>query len=188
VCENVFIRADGLRSAARDSGTGTREEIDKVSFRAGKSCAVSTTNFCSGMGAGHLSLESTTPTSEQSRRRRYRRDPRRRIIAHQHLDGTLSLSYGPHSLGRYDADGGSLSRKATALSRGRGTGPHSLHPYPPNLPQRSADGAIVKPDISRATKTGHFNLLRTLQNGLGLGWWRGLGGPECGPPGRRRPG
>jgi hypothetical protein len=49
------------------------------------------------------------------------------ITAHQHLDGTLSLSYGPHGLGRYDADGRPLPRKAsTALGRGRGTG---MHPW-----------------------------------------------------------
>jgi len=27
------------------------------------------------------------------------------VIARQHLDGTLSLSYGPHCLGRYDERG-----------------------------------------------------------------------------------
>ena len=27
------------------------------------------------------------------------------VTAHQHLDGTLSLSYGPHCLGRYDERG-----------------------------------------------------------------------------------
>ena len=30
------------------------------------------------------------------------------MTAHQHLDGTLSLSYGPHSLGRYDERGGPI--------------------------------------------------------------------------------
>src|SRR5689334_16715988 len=51
------------------------------------------------------------------------------VIAHQHLDGTLSLSYGPHCLGRYDAAGGPLSRKATTeLGRGRGTAPFPCNP------------------------------------------------------------
>ena len=27
------------------------------------------------------------------------------VIAHQHLDGTLGLSYGPHCSGRYDDTG-----------------------------------------------------------------------------------
>src|SRR5580704_10773004 len=44
------------------------------------------------------------------------------VIAHQHLDGTLSLSYGPHCLGRYDAAGLPQPNKAsTELGRGRGT-------------------------------------------------------------------
>jgi hypothetical protein len=30
------------------------------------------------------------------------------VIARQHLDGTLSLSYGPHCLGRYDERGGPI--------------------------------------------------------------------------------
>jgi transposase len=46
------------------------------------------------------------------------------VVVHQHLDGTLSLSYGPHCLGRYDATGVPLSRKArTELGRGRGMSP-----------------------------------------------------------------
>jgi hypothetical protein len=43
------------------------------------------------------------------------------VVVHQHLDGTLSLTHGPHCLGRYDADGRRLPGKArTELSRGRG--------------------------------------------------------------------
>ena len=41
------------------------------------------------------------------------------VVVHQHLNGTLSLTHGPHCLGRYDADGRPLPGKAsTALSRG----------------------------------------------------------------------
>jgi len=58
------------------------------------------------------------------------------VIAHQHLDGTLSLSYGPHCLGRYDADGVPLSRKATTeLGRGRGTAPFPCNPIPKICPE-----------------------------------------------------
>src|SRR5438132_3913975 len=40
------------------------------------------------------------------------------VTAHQHLDGTLSLSYGPHCLGHYDAAGTPLPTAAsTELSR-----------------------------------------------------------------------
>jgi transposase len=47
------------------------------------------------------------------------------VTAHQHLDGSLSLRYGPHCLGRYDAAGTPLRTVAsTWLSRGRGTGVH----------------------------------------------------------------
>jgi transposase len=61
------------------------------------------------------------------------------VLAHQHLDGTLSLSYGPHCLGRYDADGLPLSGKAaTGLGRGRGYGPLPLHPFPQTSPTQSA--------------------------------------------------
>ena len=31
------------------------------------------------------------------------------VMAHQHLDGTLSLTYGPHCLGRYTAQGAALT-------------------------------------------------------------------------------
>jgi transposase len=53
------------------------------------------------------------------------------VTAHQHLDGTLSLSYGPHCLGRYDATGALLpSLASTAMSRGRGTTPFPCNPIP----------------------------------------------------------
>ncbi|MGA9904745.1 MAG: ISNCY family transposase [Candidatus Sulfotelmatobacter sp.] len=43
------------------------------------------------------------------------------VVVHQHLNGTLSLTHGPHCLGRYDGGGTPLSPKAsTELSRGRG--------------------------------------------------------------------
>ena len=85
------------------------------------------------------------------------------VTAHQHLDGTLSLSYGPHCLGRYDAVGAPLTAKAsTALSRGRVTCPLPLQPHPQNQPDPSGEGTTLKPDISLATKSGHFNLLTTV--------------------------
>jgi transposase len=53
------------------------------------------------------------------------------VTAHQHLDGTLSLSYGPHCLGRYDATGAPLpSLASTSMSRGRGTTPFPCNPIP----------------------------------------------------------
>ncbi len=38
-------------------------------------------------------------------------------VVHQHLDGTLSLTHGPHSLGRYTAQGGAIETNNTAARR-----------------------------------------------------------------------
>ena len=42
------------------------------------------------------------------------------VIVHQHLDGTLSLSYGPHSLGRYDERGGPIFNPKLATGKAVG--------------------------------------------------------------------
>jgi transposase len=61
------------------------------------------------------------------------------VVVHQHLNGTLSLTHGPHCLGRYDGGGTPLSAKAsTALSRGRGTAPFPCNPIPKINPTQSA--------------------------------------------------
>src|SRR6266571_2253361 len=61
------------------------------------------------------------------------------VTAHQHLDGTLSLSYGPHCVGRYDAAGMPLAAKAsTELGRGRGTAPFPCNPIPKTSPAHLA--------------------------------------------------
>jgi len=61
------------------------------------------------------------------------------VTVHQHLDGTLSLTHGPHCLGRYDAGGAPLPAKAsTELSRGRGTAPFPCNPIPKTNPTLSA--------------------------------------------------
>jgi hypothetical protein len=39
------------------------------------------------------------------------------VVVHQHLDGTLSLSHGPHGLGRYTAQGAALETTNTAARR-----------------------------------------------------------------------
>src|SRR5712664_4097656 len=66
------------------------------------------------------------------------------VIAHQHLDGTLSLGYGPHCLGRYDERGGPIlnrklaSGKAVEKTRGEKV---QIPPCPPRLeiPQSARD-------------------------------------------------
>ena len=61
------------------------------------------------------------------------------VLVHQHLDGTLSLSYGPHCLGRYDAAGAPLARKAsTELGRGRGMPPFPCNPIPQTHPTQTS--------------------------------------------------
>jgi transposase len=61
------------------------------------------------------------------------------VVVHQHLNGTLSLTHGPHCLGRYDGGGTPLSAKAsTALSRARGTAPFPCNPIPKINPTQSA--------------------------------------------------
>ena len=61
------------------------------------------------------------------------------VVVHQHLDGTLSLSHGPHCLGRYGTDGRPRSAKAsTEMGRGRGTAPFPCIPIPKINPTLSA--------------------------------------------------
>ena len=66
------------------------------------------------------------------------------VIVHQHLDGTLSLSYGPHAFGRYDGRGGLIlnpklaADKAVEKTRG---GKVQKPTFPPRLeiPQSARD-------------------------------------------------
>jgi transposase len=66
------------------------------------------------------------------------------VTVHQHLDGTLSLSYGPHALGRYDPQGVTLGNAKLAAGRAvekpRG-GKVKKPTFPPRLeiPQSARD-------------------------------------------------
>jgi transposase len=61
------------------------------------------------------------------------------VVVHQHLNGTLSLTHGPHCLGRYDSGGTPLPAKpSTETSRGRGTAPFPCKPIPKINPTQSA--------------------------------------------------
>src|SRR5579859_6288934 len=61
------------------------------------------------------------------------------VVVHQHLDGNLSLTHGPHCLGRYDGTGTPLPAKAsTETSRGRGTAPFPCNPIPKTNPTQLA--------------------------------------------------
>src|SRR6202045_3776731 len=63
------------------------------------------------------------------------------VTVHQHLDGTLSLHFGPHCLGRYDRRAWLFSDPSSAastrLSRGRGTAPFPCNPIPKTNPTAS---------------------------------------------------
>jgi hypothetical protein len=42
------------------------------------------------------------------------------VTIHEHLDGTVSMRYGPHVVGRFFADGATLRAQVTKSTRGRG--------------------------------------------------------------------
>jgi transposase len=66
------------------------------------------------------------------------------VLVHQHLDGTFTISYGPHRLGHYDAEGQALqqnnapARRAVEKTLG---GKVKKPTFPPSLeiPQRTRD-------------------------------------------------
>ncbi len=60
------------------------------------------------------------------------------VTIHEHLDGTVSIRYGPHLVGRFDREGVTLIRESNPKRRGKGgsmeavenqeqvfTGPHT---------------------------------------------------------------
>jgi transposase len=66
------------------------------------------------------------------------------VTVHQHLDGTLSITHGPHLLGRYTADGAGLSTSKTPARRAveKPRGGKVIKPtFPPRLeiPQSARD-------------------------------------------------
>ena len=86
------------------------------------------------------------------------------VIAHQHLDGSLSLSYGPHSLGRYDERGRSDPQLEIGGRQGRGKdarwkSPKNDFPTALGNPAKCA-GFPLSPrpggGYGRLNKTGHF--------------------------------
>ena len=78
-----------------------------------------------------------------------------RVTIHQHLDGTWSIGYGPHLVGRYNREGLPLQLETFAQHQplGKRESLRSSRFPGPNTK--------TKPDTSCAMKTGLFNLLPT---------------------------
>ena len=83
------------------------------------------------------------------------------VVVHQHLDGTLSLTHGPHCWAARRRRSTLAAQSFYRAEQGKGNSPLPLQPHPQNQPNPSGEGTTLKPDISLATKTGHFNLLPT---------------------------
>src|SRR6202795_2573359 len=89
------------------------------------------------------------------------------VTVRQHLDGTLSLSYGPHCLGRYDERGGAIRHLKLAAGKGvektRG-GKVQKPTFPPRLkiPPSTRDSHFPTASATTAglTSTGHFTCYR----------------------------
>jgi len=69
------------------------------------------------------------------------------VMVHQHLDGTLSLTHGPHCLGRYTAQGAALEATNTAARR---------------AVEKPLRGKVIKPtfppslEIPQSARDSHF--------------------------------
>jgi transposase len=69
------------------------------------------------------------------------------VMVHQHLDGTLSLTYGPHCLGRYTARGTAMETTSTVTRR---------------AVEKPLRGKVIKPtfppslEIPQSTRDSHF--------------------------------
>jgi hypothetical protein len=108
------------------------------------------------------------------------------VMVHQHLDGTISLTHGSHRLGRYSPQGVAITLTPNAAAhavekplRGKVQKPTFHRAWKsrpgrgiPTFPQPRrlliyfmSQPKKLKPDISLATKSGHFHLLRTVRNG-----------------------
>ena len=77
------------------------------------------------------------------------------VTLHQHLDGTITLTYGPHRLGRYSAQGAAISCSKNAAPRAvektlRGKVPKSTYPPRLEIPPSARDS----PFPTATTTTG----------------------------------
>ena len=78
------------------------------------------------------------------------------VTIHEHLDGTVSIRYGPHVVGRFDRGGGSLQQDTTKKRRGKGGPVGALE----NQTQVS-QGSHRPLEISPTTRDSHFSTAPT---------------------------
>src|ERR1022692_3208139 len=77
------------------------------------------------------------------------------VMVHQHLDGTISLTHGPHRLGRYSSQGAALTTSKNAAPKAvekplRGKAPKPAFPPRLEIPPRTRDSHFP----TAATTTG----------------------------------
>ena len=84
------------------------------------------------------------------------------VTVHQHLDGTFSLTHGPHRLGRYSAQGAALAESKTGARRAvekTRAGKVQKPTFPPRLeiPQKARDSHFPTAPTAagRLPQTGH---------------------------------
>ena len=80
------------------------------------------------------------------------------VMVHQHLEGTFTITYGPHRLGHYDAEGRPLKPNNAPAQRGvektlagKVTKPTPTFPPSLEIPQRTLDSHFP----TAPTATGH---------------------------------
>ena len=78
------------------------------------------------------------------------------VTIHQHLDGRVSIRFGPHVVGRYDCDGRPLAGGATGQRRGKGGSVGAGE----NQKQVST-GSHTSLGISQKTRDSHFSTAPT---------------------------
>jgi transposase len=78
------------------------------------------------------------------------------VTIHQHLDGTVSIRFGPHVVGRYDASGNPLREEAKAKRRGKDGSMEAGE----NQKQVST-GSHPPLEISPTTRDSHFSTAPT---------------------------
>jgi transposase len=89
------------------------------------------------------------------------------VTIHEHLDGTVSIRFGPHVVGRYAADGTSIPKGRRRQEEGRGKGgpvevvenrsavsPHSHRPLeiPPSRDSHFSTAPTMRPKVSLKTR------------------------------------